>query len=250
MRRVIAFVRRPDPPALAASRPLRCTSCATRICDASNGRAAAPTHASRRVQREIARPTLAASCRLHRTRKGMRSCVRATGTPRLPARQVARASRARDLHPPNPSAYTSCARGAAQDAAVGDTGSRLRGPRASARSRVATWYRLLRRTRSGRRSQAESWADIVPRDVTFPPPTRSASRAASMACAARLHVSPSPRPQRRRRSHAPAHPRGRRALLASRRFASRCAAARTHARGLTRWCGGSRRRRTNIAGDP
>src|SRR3954447_15501394 len=83
---------------------------------------------------------------------------------------VARTSRARHLRLPNPSGCTRGARGAAQDAAVADAGSRLRRPRASARSRVVAWYKLLRITRSGRRSPAESWADVDHRDAAFPPP--------------------------------------------------------------------------------
>ncbi len=47
---------RGHPPALAASRPLRCTSCAIRTCSASNVRAAAPARASREVHRDNADP--------------------------------------------------------------------------------------------------------------------------------------------------------------------------------------------------
>ena len=82
------------------------------------------------VHREIVPSTLAASRRLRRAREGMRSCARAIVAPRLPARDVARASRDRHLRTSNPFGFTSCARVAAQDAAVADTGTRLRSPTA------------------------------------------------------------------------------------------------------------------------
>jgi hypothetical protein len=97
-------------------------------CVARNGRAAAPARASgggkctthrprTRAHVRIPRvnpPALAASRRLHGSRKGMRSCVPATVAPRLHARPVAQASRARYFRTRNPSVCTRCARGAAQ----------------------------------------------------------------------------------------------------------------------------------------
>jgi len=131
------------PPALAALRPPHGTSCATRSCTASSGRAAAPVRAggggttTRPAHRATLciplamPPTLAASRRLHRGERECDSACVASVAPRLPAPPVARTSRDRCLHTRTPPSARTAHVAPPKPAAQADAGTSLRGSRAA-----------------------------------------------------------------------------------------------------------------------